>query len=276
VLYKRDLKYLLDPKEYPTVLHRTFIIDMMRRYELCIPFSEGDRYLIPDLLSEQEPEIDWSFDECLRFEYYYPDFLPQTIISKFIVGQQIFILDKENSKSLWRTGCVLHYDSNIALVRAEKSKKIAIFISGIGEKRETLAIIRTEFARIHSRFNLQYIEQVPVPGHPSATVDYKYLKASEKKGEEKVYVNELNDWVSVKLLLNGIEEPQSKIELRKTLIKRLSDEEFKTLLFNFLPGKYDYDDLIGGGKSDKIRDFLTRLERQGDLNKLIEFLQNEE
>lgn len=276
ILLRRNLKYLLDTKEYSTALHRTFIIDMMRKYELCTPFFEGDRYLIPDLLPEEEPEIDWNLEECLRFEYYYPDFLPQTIISKFIVGQHTFIMDKENPRFLWRTGCILQYDSNLALVRGEKGKKIAVFVSGTGDKRETLAIIRAEFAKIHSQFeNLCYVEQVPISGHPSAAVEYNYLKASESEGVPKVYVEELKDWVFVQPLLNGIEEPQSKIELRRILIAKMGLDEFKNLLSDFLNGRYDYEDIEGEGKSNKIREFLNKLEREGNLDKLVEFLRNE-
>jgi len=277
IINKKDLKFLLDKNNYPTLIHRTFIIEMMRKYELSFPFSEGNRYLIPDLLPEEEPEIDWLLDKCLRFEYYYPDFLPQTIISKFIVRQQAFIIDKENPKSLWRTGCVIWHGSNEALIRAEKGQKISVFVHGSGIKRETLGIIRSDFTRIHAQFEgLQYEERVPIPNYPNAFVEYKYLKASEKHGNETVWVRELDDFVLAKPLLDGIDEPKSKKELRKILRSKMNEQEFKTFLSDFCPERYAYEDLSGEGLSDKIREFLDKVDRMKDLNNLIEFLKTEQ
>ncbi|WP_353573306.1 COR domain-containing protein, partial [Candidatus Albibeggiatoa sp. nov. BB20] len=72
------LSSILDMKRYPSNKHR-FIIDIMEKFELCFEFPEtNNRFLILDLLSVQEPDINWDFDDSLCFELHY-DVLPSSI-----------------------------------------------------------------------------------------------------------------------------------------------------------------------------------------------------
>ena len=51
-----DLSQLLDPQQYPRYMHK-FLIDLMRKFELCFRFLDDEgSYLIPELLGEEEPE----------------------------------------------------------------------------------------------------------------------------------------------------------------------------------------------------------------------------
>jgi len=55
VLETKQLDKILDRKAYPRSRHM-FIVDMMRKFELCYPFEgEGSKYLVPDLLPREEP-----------------------------------------------------------------------------------------------------------------------------------------------------------------------------------------------------------------------------
>ncbi|MCP4105248.1 MAG: hypothetical protein GY749_06890 [Desulfobacteraceae bacterium] len=61
----------MDAQEYPSDKH-LFIIDMMRKFELCFDFEGfADRkFLIPDLLSKEEPYTgEWQ--DGLEFQYHY-------------------------------------------------------------------------------------------------------------------------------------------------------------------------------------------------------------
>ncbi|MCI0525526.1 MAG: hypothetical protein L0Y75_09715 [Acidobacteria bacterium] len=52
----RDLKTILPPSDYPVNMH-TFVLDLMKKFELCFTFPDEDtHYLIPELLDIQEPE----------------------------------------------------------------------------------------------------------------------------------------------------------------------------------------------------------------------------
>ena len=56
----------------------------MRTAELCCPLDE-DHVLIPQLLSSVEPAFDFDHEGSLRFVLDYDDFLPQSIMSRFII-----------------------------------------------------------------------------------------------------------------------------------------------------------------------------------------------
>jgi hypothetical protein len=79
-------------------------------------------------------------------------------------------------------------------------------------------------------------------------------------------------------LLEGIEGemyfelPESRVELRKLLDKSLDEAEFKRLVFDF---GYNYDDLPGYSKSEKIVNFLLKLERLKKTHEFIEHILKE-
>lgn len=68
-----DLAEILDPKVYPSNMHR-FIIDLMKKFKLCFSFPDDDtHYLIPELLDKQEPTETEKFkpEASLNFQYHY-------------------------------------------------------------------------------------------------------------------------------------------------------------------------------------------------------------
>ena len=113
----KKLNKILNSKEYPSDKH-LFIIDMMRKFELCFDLEgfKDQKFLIPDLLSKEEPHTgEW--DDTLAFQYEY-DVLPGNIISRFIVRMHPFIC----KHTYWRSGVVLENEDhgNKALVKAEE------------------------------------------------------------------------------------------------------------------------------------------------------------
>ena len=68
-----DLSAILDREEYPEKM-RSFLFDLMRKFEFCFTFPDDDTHcLIPDLLDKQEPAeaADFNPQECLNFQYHY-------------------------------------------------------------------------------------------------------------------------------------------------------------------------------------------------------------
>src|ERR1043165_7382080 len=49
---------ILESAKYPKGKHR-FIIEMMEKFELCFGFEGHKTFLIPDLLSKEEPDLNW-------------------------------------------------------------------------------------------------------------------------------------------------------------------------------------------------------------------------
>jgi internalin A len=201
------LREILDRREYPAGMHR-FLFDLMKKFDLCFIFPNDDtHYLIPELLDKQEPEATAEFEpeRCLNFQYHYP-VLPEGLLPRFIVRTHAL---SENLPR-WRTGVILKFEGNRALVKADvQDKKVFIHVSGTPPgRRRLLAIIRSEFERIHRDIrNLQPQEMIPVPGYPHSVVAYKKLSVLEQGGVPnfpEVIGSEVID-LSVQELLDGVD-----------------------------------------------------------------------
>src|SRR4030095_10797957 len=107
--------------------------------------------------------------ESLRFEYHY-NILPQGLLPRFIVRSRV--LNKDLPR--WRTGAVLTFEGNQALVKADvQDRKVSITVIGnpVGRRR-LLSVIRSYFEDIHrSITKLQVEEKVPVPGYTGEVID---------------------------------------------------------------------------------------------------------
>ena len=196
----------LDPQNYPCERHG-FLLELMRKFELCFRFQEDEnRYLIPDLLDKQQPPeaADFSPTDCLNFRYRYP-ILPEGLLPRFIVRTHVL----SDRQLRWRTGVILSFEGNRALVKADPQDRcVTISVDGpVTSRRRLLAIIRSDFERIHSNFKFDLQELVPVPGHPKVTVSYKELLAREEEGDKefKVFSDKGLLKLNVQDLLNGVD-----------------------------------------------------------------------
>lgn len=181
ILDRNQLNRILDDPRYPRN-KQLFILDMMRKFELCFPLEDGtsDRVLIPDLLPKEEPATgEW--DSILAFQYHYK-VLPNSIISRFIVRMH----HHADRQTWWRSGIVLKHRNNQALVKADREdRKILIAISGPkSARRELLAMIRSQFNAIHQTIKgIIAEEKIPLPNRPDIVIDYTYLLTLEELGE---------------------------------------------------------------------------------------------
>lgn len=232
ILERSMLNDILPRKEYPPSKH-LFIMDMMRKFELCYDLEDyrDERFLIPDLLPMEEPYTgEW--DGALAFEYHY-NFLPGSIITRFIVRMHRYILQDTS----WRTGVVLANRSNKALVKTDKEdRKIFIRITGPEKgRRPFLAIIRSQFGAIHDTISrIEVDEKVPLPAHPDIVEDYLYLLDLEALGEADFLPRGLMEKISVKALLDSIEPKDERLKRRA---RRL--EEFRPSGLASLPPEFE-------------------------------------
>ncbi|MDA0525292.1 leucine-rich repeat domain-containing protein [Methanococcoides alaskense] len=161
-----------DDYYYPAEKY-TFIINLMKRFELC--YSIGtEKILVPDLLEIGEPEFNFDYEDKISFLIDYNDFLPKSILPRFIVKMNEDI--KGNLR--WRTGVVLEnkkYDSCAVVKSDDDAKKIYIDVAGT-QKRDYFSIILNNFRIINSSFpNLNAIEKVPLPDNPKIAISYLHL-----------------------------------------------------------------------------------------------------
>jgi internalin A len=180
-LHVRDLKTILPSSNYPTHMHM-FVLDLMKKFELCFTFPDIDsHYLVPELLGIQQPETAAEFkpEECLNFRYEY-DVLPEGLLPRFIVRTHSL----SEGEHRWRTGVILRFEEGRALVKADVvDKKVFIHVNGqVEARRRLLAVIRSDFERIHADLKFKPAELVPLINHPDEAVTYQELLVYEKNG----------------------------------------------------------------------------------------------
>jgi internalin A len=242
------LNKTLNPPEYPSN-KRLFIVDMMKKFELCYDIEPDKSFLIPDLLPKDEP-FTGEWDGALAFQYHY-NVLPTSIISRFIVRMNAFV-----HKTVWRSGVVLKSGGNTALVKADtEDRKIFIWVSGdVPTRRDFLSAIRMEFDAIHKTIaKIEATEKVPLPNYPKADpVDHAFLLQLERDSRDSFPTSidgKIVD-INVRELLNGIRP--SKNQVVKVFISYAhKDKSFAKKLAGELENQdmkvwWDFDSLKGG------------------------------
>ena len=251
---------VLPAKTYPQKLH-PYLLALMRKFQLCHPLDDkGNQYLIPDLLTKEEPKLDSEFppEKCLGFVYRYDAVLPEGLLPRFIVETYVH----QEPKFAWRTGVVLERANCRALVRGDvQGRKITIRVAGVGNgRRELLGIIREYFERIHKSYEkLPVTWLVPVPGHPTVTVPYGELLDYEAAGDDeyKVVIDRKPVKLSVKNLLDGIDLPGVPRREDTELMQKLGLSDALSLFISYSHKDDTY--------MDQLRAALVPYERTGEL-----------
>lgn len=195
------------------------IIEVMQKFELCYQLDNA-HYVIPSLLAKQEPEF--SFEGALiHFEVHFDEFLPPSLFPRLMVKLHSYIEGSNN----WRSGMIL-CKPEIVMARARvrvdrEDRKLVIHCCG-EEPRRFLTFIRKTIQEIAGEFSLlEYVEKVAIPHDDKKLVfkDYEDLVIHEQEGEETVFVSELRKRVSVKDILDGVEDPLMRDEQAQTPVK---------------------------------------------------------
>jgi len=241
------LNTILNLAEYPKD-KRLFIVDMMKKFELCYDIESDKSFLIPDLLPKDEP-FTGEWNDALRFQIRY-NILPSSIISRFIVRMNAFV-----HKTIWRSGVILKSGGNTALVKADiEDRKIYISVSGDeNTRRDFLSAIRMEFDAIHKTIaKIDVTEGVPHPGYPELVLDYSELIEFERQGVNEFPKKVGNQVIrcNVRELLDGVRPLKNQVA--KVFISYArKDKSFVKKLAGELEGQgiivwWDYDSLKGG------------------------------
>ena len=205
-LHQEGKDYLRYPPE-----KYNFIKDLMKKFELAYRIDDTDDYFVPSLLPKDSPYVgDWNEKECLGFRYNYENgLLHETIMSRFIVRMNRYILDKTQ----WLTGVLIKNDNgNKALIKADLSNGyLIILIDGNQDtRREFLGIIRDKFRDIHK--DNRPIEEVPIKEFPDVFVKYELLLGLEKEGIDQSHETVDGKIIkyNVRELLNGVSTPKER------------------------------------------------------------------
>ena len=148
-------------------------------------------------------------NEIFRFDY---PVWPEGLMPRVVVRTHALSVNLPR----WRTGVVLEFEGNRALVRAEpRDKHVIISIGGPTEgRRQLLAIIRSDFERIHSDIpRLAPVASVPLPDAPSQVIRYDELMGPKQSGITSVtrVVGESPVSHAVSSLLATVDVPSGSI-----------------------------------------------------------------
>lgn len=203
VLTREHLGRILPDDEYPPG-KKDVIVGMMHTFELCFDFPEerGRRWLVPELLLKDEPDVGWNERESLNFQFQY-EVLPPGLICRFVVRMHADIKDR----TYWRSGVVLDIGGQRTLVRGDTARgKVFITVQGPPHgRRVALNVVRKEFQKIHATIpGLKVTARVPLPNDPDVTVGYEHLLDLEKRGVREFPPEGSRKSYSVRELLDGV------------------------------------------------------------------------
>jgi len=203
---------------YPTSMEKKLIKRVMRQFELAYKIPEKTALLIPGALSEDKPDIQIPKGE-IRFRYVY-DTMPSSIMSRFIVRTHHLLLGEQ----LWRHGIVLEEKECRAYVYAVPTDKhIYIEVLGEGNRRGMLHVILHHFEAIHKSLAAigkeeEIYTQRESKGKLCATwYRYNNLIIAERNGIKEMFLPELEGYINVKQVLEGVRFPRVDLDhLKKT------------------------------------------------------------
>jgi len=145
-----------------------------------------------------------------------------------------------NQQKRWRTGVVLEFEGNRALVRANpQDKKIVIQVNGpSGGRARLLAIIRSDFQRIHTDMQrLNVVSSISLSEDPSVTVPFDELQALANDGIPVTHrvVHGKATVIDVRKTLSNVEVVGGTVRpVRLFVSYSHRDEEFREELANHL------------------------------------------
>jgi len=235
-----DLSNILDPKHYPKTKH-DFLLRLMQLYQLCFKLpQQEERYLIPELLSPNQPLITSFLDNAdLTFFYAY-SVLPEGLLPRFIVQTHAM------SEGLlrWRSGVQLRREGCDAIVIADAVDKIVkIYIKG-SRAREFLAIIRQKFDEQHQALKGVIVaEKIPIKGFAGRMLDYRDLIKREERREASFYPENMDVPVNVRQLLDGVESPAVRQSRKRQDLRR---ESARKIVNNHFHYDGDVNTIFGG------------------------------
>jgi len=121
-----------------------FLIELMKKFELCFLLPNQVDYIVPGLLLPTEPGLNWDTTNNLQFEYRYV-FLPAGIVTRLIVRMHDYV----KNNLYWRQGVIIEREEAMSIITSDYiGRKIHIKING-KNKQDLFSIIRYEIENIH-------------------------------------------------------------------------------------------------------------------------------
>lgn len=182
VLHQAEEQKVIKTADYPADTH-TFILELMRAFQLCYASEEEKgkaiQYLVPELLPEFEPKMKEQWESApVRLRYRYEVLLPG-LLPRFIVRTHAL----SDGAPHWRHGVVLQHAEATALIREETDRpELQVFVLGDDEetRRMLVAIVRRELESLHAEMKMQPVEELELTGVDEHWISVKALREIEE------------------------------------------------------------------------------------------------
>ncbi|MEL6845436.1 MAG: COR domain-containing protein, partial [Bacteroidota bacterium] len=246
-----ELSRILEQDRYPAHKHR-FLLDLMEKFQLCYPISK-EVYLIPDLMEDIEPEMDWDSAGAMHFRYDYDKFNPDSIMTRFIVKMHESI----EGDLRWRSGVVLNTKRFRAKIyRGFAEHHINLEIHGPKEQRRGyLETLWHQFAELHQSFKGLKPKQLVPYTHQGQAVWLNYEHLLKYEENERPYFHpELEIDIPVSEVLDGYSNRRRR---------GLSSGKGSDRSQNFRPSNPDVTELIGLVGEGDLEKVFKRVEEMG-------------
>ena len=160
-----DLNNIWKKKGYERKVHKK-LLSLMLKFELCYSLtSEHKIFIIPQLLNDSPPaNYTWQPKNDLPLQYRY-DFMPQGILTRFIVRLQRSIEEVNNQQQVWKTGVKINgYTLDCPNTYAEvteywDNKQLSILVQGKYSKK-LMTILTYELDSLNNEYFKKVKEQV--------------------------------------------------------------------------------------------------------------------
>jgi small GTP-binding protein len=206
-----------------------YLIELMKKFELCFEIDDNKKYIIPELLPESIEDICWNYEENINFQYHYK-FMPKAILTRFIVLNHHLI----HNETFWKNGVVISYENSQAfLINDYFNKKVSVYIKG-SNKAEILGIIRKDMSYIHSTLNYPEVTEMISccckecrDSNNPHLFNYLTLRKFQSKGKSTIECLKSIEDVDINNLLGYFSPNDQEQELIKDiyeLIKNLSNQ----------------------------------------------------
>ena len=203
---KSDLSEIWDSEKYANMHDE--LLQLMINFQLCykIPGTK-DKYIAPQLLSENQPSYDWNDKENIILRYTY-EFMPKGIITRFIVAMHSRIADQ---RLVWKSGVILKKDrAEAEIIENYSRREIRVRITG-KNKKELMTIITYELDNIHDSFKrLKYKKLIPcnckvckISNEPHF-YEFEKLRRFTDDGQNRIQCQESYEMVDVLNLIDDV------------------------------------------------------------------------
>lgn len=167
------------------------LLDLMQKnnLDICYPFGEK-KYVVPFLVPDEMPSFEWDNRNNIELVYEYEKYIPEGVISQFIVRMHEKIEVINERQNIWKTGVILKKENARAIIRMHTSnKQIKIKVSGAGKsdfRGEIMGVFESIFNRYPSKPDVKVpciCAECSNPDKPTHYFAYDILVKFKQKGK---------------------------------------------------------------------------------------------